>query len=189
MKTDSDTTRTQKGRIRAAIADELGHGLPDWLVEGATLAQLRIMLRVLRDARKRYAAASEPEPGPTELTGPFTAARLAHLLVESYGHAATSDATVVLDFPEDKVKTGVGTVTWLAGSIPADTIIEAAQGTEVSIHSLIASLTEQDQAGQVQLYLASDQDASFCYYTIREVRIDDDGRKVTLVAGDWISAG
>jgi len=67
MKSDSATTRRQKTNVRELIRMGYHIDLPDWLVEGSTLAGLRAMRALMEEAHMRF---QEDDQVPAERTRP-----------------------------------------------------------------------------------------------------------------------
>jgi hypothetical protein len=89
---------------------------------------------------------------------------------------------VMINFGGDR--RGVGKVSYVTGTDPMNTVIEA--GNEGwTVNGLLDALAEQDAMGEVELFIVPGDD--FAYYQVGMVLVFDD--MVWLTAGELISGG
>lgn len=79
----------------------------------------------------------------------------------------------------------VGKVTFLMGTEPEDTIIEASPtGPTIPVPELLTALAQFAPDGTVQVFVPGWEGQHFAYFDVKEVRNDLD-----IVLGDWRCGG
>jgi hypothetical protein len=64
MKNESGTSRRQKAHVKEQIEVAFQIPLPDWFVEGATVAQMRRLQILFDEAHQRYMTEAVPTRDP-----------------------------------------------------------------------------------------------------------------------------
>jgi hypothetical protein len=119
---------------------------------------------------------------------------LNHELITAIGSfsevAAQHSVTVVNPAVDgsDHAKYNVGTVTFLSGTMPADTIIETTRElATLTVAQFIDGLTSEHPDGTAQVFVRDWEGQLYAYFDIDRVRRS--GTEYQLILGDWRCGG
>jgi hypothetical protein len=116
---------------------------------------------------------------------------LNHELIERF-HDGTASYPVRVVNPatdgSDHEVYQIGAVTFLSGTMPADTIIETSrEPATLTVAELIGGLTSEHPDGTVQVFVPDWESQLYAYFDVADVRRDESEYK--LILGAWRCGG